>query len=86
MDEKAAIGFVLHKVNAMNAQTGYGLGTSAVATIKSIAQHDANKAISNFMQNHDPGPLIELIRTLHAYGGITDKEYKELNTTFQKET
>lgn len=85
MDEKAAIGFILQKVNAMDARTGYGLGEPGMATIKNVAQHDANKAVSEFMQNRDPGPLLELIKTMHMYGGITDDEYNKLTTTFSKE-
>ena len=85
MDEKAAIGFVLQKVNAIDAQTGYGLGISGMATIKNVVQHDANKAVADFMQNRDPGPLIDLISAIHAYGAITDSEYDQLKTTFQKE-
>jgi hypothetical protein len=86
MDEKAAIGFILQKVNALDARTGYGIGEPGMATIKNVAQQTANKAVSDFMQNRDPGPLLDLIATVHAYGGITDKEYDQLNTTFQKET
>lgn len=86
MDEKAAIGFILQKVNAMDARTGYGLGEPGMATIKNIAQQDANKAVADFIQNHDPGPLVELIGTMHAYGAITDAEYDQLNAIFQKET
>lgn len=86
MDEKMAIGFILHKVNAMDAQTGFGLGESSIATIKNVLQHDANKVIAEFMQNRDPGPILELIATMHAYGGITDKDYNQLTTTFSKET
>jgi len=86
MDEKTAVGFILHKVNAMDAQTGFGLGESGAATIKNVLQHDANKVIAEFMQNRDPGPVLELIATMHAYGGITDDEYNQLTTSFSKET
>lgn len=86
MDEKTAISFILRKVNAMDAQIGFGLGESSVATIKNVLQHDANKVVSEFMRNRDPGPVLELIATMHAYGGITDKDYNQLTTTFSKET
>lgn len=86
MNQKTAIGFILGKVNAMDAQTGFGLGESGVATIKNVLQHDANKIIAEFMQNRDPGPLLELIATLHAYGGITDDEYNQLTNSFSEET
>lgn len=85
MDEKAAIGFILQKVNAMDARTGYGLGEPGMATIKNVAQHDANKAVAEFMQNHDPGPLLQVIAAMHAYGAITDDEYNQLTTSFSKE-
>jgi len=85
VDEKAAIGFILGKVNAMDAQTGFGLGESGAATIKNVLQHDANRVTAEFMQNRDPGPLLELVATMHAYGGITDADYNQLTTIFSKE-
>lgn len=85
MDEKAAVSFILQKVNAMDARTGYGLGEPGMATIKNIAQQEANTAVSGFIQNRDPGPLLELIGMMHAYGSITDSEYDQLKNIFQKE-
>lgn len=85
MDEKSAISFILQKVNSVDAQTGFGLGESGIATIKNVLQHDANKVIAEFMQNRDPGPLLDLAATIHAYGGMTDNDYQQLITFFSKE-
>lgn len=84
MEEKTAIALILSKLNNDNIPSVVGLGEHGLGRIKDILLRDANKAISEYLKSRDPGPLVEIISSMYAYGRLKDDEYEKLLLTFQE--
>ena len=85
MTEKEAVRLILKTVNSNPVPSVVGLGESGLSRVKDLFQRDANKAVGDFMQNRDPGPLVEVAASLHAYGKISGEQYDQLQKAFEKE-